>query len=373
MYNFLVPKLELGNKKNKKLHVAFHMFFIALVIFVTDGKGRCPILRLLTTPESTTHKSRETLMATLFGPVPSRRLGRSLGIDVIAPKTCTYDCIYCESGSTTHLTLQKQSKVSVEKVLEDLDRFFEVHTGDIDALTFSSAGEPTLYRDLGSLINRIKEKYPDIPLVVLTNGSLLWDENVRKSLLAADRVVPSLDAVSDSIFRKINRPHPHLKIDTILDGIRRFRKEYRGGLHLEILLVAGMNDGPEELGRIAGVVESICPDRVELNTVVRPPAHEGTLGLDARQMAAAARFFPPGMTQIIGSYVRGAILEKDEDLDSRVIELLLRRPCAAREMASSLGVSPVELEEVLLRMRRQGRIEPRMFGQEEFFLTSSPA
>ncbi len=307
-------------------------------------------------------------METLFGPVPSRRLGRSLGIDVIEPKTCTYDCIYCESGSTTHLTLRKQCKVTVEKVLGDMDRFFEAHPGGADALTFSSAGEPTLYRDLGPLIERIKKKYPDIPLVVLTNGSLLWDDEIRQSLLAADLVMPSLDAVSDSIFQRVNRPHPRLEIGTIIDGIRRFRKEYRGKLHLEVLLVAGVNDDPEELGRIAGVVESIHPDRIELNTVVRPPARDGTLGLDARQMEEAAGFFPSELTQIIGSYARRSMVETDENLESRVLELLLRRPCTAQEMGSSLGVSPADLERVLLRMREMNHIEPCTFGHGEYFV-----
>ncbi len=306
-------------------------------------------------------------MKAIFGPVPSRRLGRSLGIDVIRPKTCSFDCIYCESGRTTHLTLEKQHEVSVEEVLAELEHFFRDHPDGADALTFSSAGEPTLYRDLGPLIVRIKEKFPELPLVVLTNGSLLWQPEVRQGLLKADRVVPSLDAVTDSVFQQINRPHPQLELPAILRGIETFRKAYQGQLHLEILLAAGLNDQPEELERIARVVKGIGPDRIELNTVVRPPAYEGVRGLSSARMNAAARFFPREITEIIGSYTACSREHSEGDLASRVLQMLRRRPCTGREMADSLSVEPERLDEVLTSLCENARLQCYRFDKKTFY------
>ena len=151
-------------------------------------------------------------MATIFGPVPSRRLGRSLGIDVIPPKTCSYDCVYCESGPTTHLTVKRQAFVDPDQVIRDLLAYFQEYPDSADVLTFSSAGEPTLYEPLGELIREVKRHLRSLPLVVLTNGSLLWDAKVREALSAADRVVPSLDAVTKEVFQSLNRPHPSLDL-----------------------------------------------------------------------------------------------------------------------------------------------------------------
>ena len=231
-------------------------------------------------------------MTTIFGPVPSRRLGRSLGIDVIPPKTCSYDCVYCESGPTTHLTVKRQAFIEPERVIQDLLAYFQEHPGGADVLTFSSAGEPTLYEPLGELIREIKRQFRSLPLVVLTNGSLLWDAAVRQALLAADRVVPSLDAVTETVFRNLNRPHPGLDLAVILEGLKAFRRDYRGQFHLEIMLVAGFNDEPEELKKMRPLIDLLNPDRVELNTVVRPPAEPGCRGLSFIRDGSRARALP---------------------------------------------------------------------------------
>ncbi len=153
-----------------------------------------------------------TYMSSIFGPVPSRRLGRSLGIDVIPPKTCSFDCIYCESGPTTRLSVTGENFVDPSEILAELSAFFRLHPEATDVLTLSGAGEPTLYAGLGELIAAVKKTYPRFPLIVLTNGSLLWAPEVRRRLLKADRVVPSLDAVTPAVFRNINRPHPSLEL-----------------------------------------------------------------------------------------------------------------------------------------------------------------
>lgn len=268
-------------------------------------------------------------MKTIFGPVPSRRLGRSLGIDVIPSKTCSYDCIYCESGHTTRLSIRREAFVDPDKIISELEDYFRCNPGGADVLTFSSAGEPTLYEPLGELILSIKRRFQSLPLIVLTNGSLLWDKEVRKSLLSADRVVPSLDAASEAAFLTVNKPHPNLDLGTIIEGLIAFRREYTGEYHLEVLLVSGINDGPEELMRLRKVVGLIDPDRIELNTVVRPPVDRSIRGLSEPEMRRASEAFSPGKIQIIGAYKGSECTGKRDCLDLRIVDLVRRRPLYA--------------------------------------------
>lgn len=296
-------------------------------------------------------------MQTIFGPVPSRRLGRSLGIDVIPPKTCTYDCLYCESGRTTCLSVSRKTFVDPDVVMADLIRFFEDHPGSADVLTFSSAGEPTLYAELGILIRNIKKRFSNLPLVVLTNGSLLWDPQVRKDLMDADRVVPSLDVLSPQSFEKLNRPHHDLQIPLILEGLCAFRKEYRGQLHVEIMVVSGINDNAEELRKLSHFLNKLAPDMIELNTVVRPPAYEDVEGLSEKDMEEIRHFFPLEKTVVIGKFQGNVVRGGEKDLYRRVLILLRRRPCSVKEMALSLGVSASQLEEAVVELDRKGKIE----------------
>ena len=302
----------------------------------------------------------------IFGPVPSRRLGRSLGIDVVPAKTCSFDCIYCESGPTTHLSAKRESFADPAEVLRQLDDFFRRFPDGTDVITFSSAGEPTLYLHLGELIAHIRRKYPTFPLIVLTNGSLLWDPAVRKDLLKASRVVPSLDAVTPEIYRRINRPHPSLDLQRIREGLKAFRRDYKGRLHLEIMLAAGVNDSQEELAGLAHAVEDIRPDAIELNTVVRPPARSGTRGLSTEAMARAASFFPRESTQIIGAF-NAPGPETDPDLlADRILETIQRRPCTIPELAASLGVSENTLEIESRKLEEDHWLELRLFDGRWF-------
>lgn len=301
----------------------------------------------------------------IFGPVPSRRLGRSLGIDVIPAKTCSFDCIYCESGATTHLSVRREHFADPAEVLRQLDDFFRRSPGGADAITFSSAGEPTLYLQLGELIRKIKEKYP-IPLVVLTNGSLLWDEAVRKDLLEADIVVPSLDAATPGVFSMINRPHPSLGLEKVIEGIRAFRKDYRGRLHLEIMFVSGANDSPEELSALSREASEIDADRIELNTVARPPAVDGTCGLPEERMRCAASFFPHNKTAIIGAFRQDPGFSGEDDLAARILQTVERRPCTIRELSASLGVAEEKLEAESTRLCESAKLVMLDFGGKSF-------
>ena len=190
----------------------------------------------------------------IFGPVPSRRLGRSLGVDLVPYKTCTFDCIYCDLGRTTHKTTFRQPFVSPEEIQKELELTLSVLDKKPDFITLSGSGEPTLNSNIGEIIRGVKE-ITSIPVAVLTNSSLLTLEEVRKDLLEADLVLPSLDAITPSLFEYINRPHSSLRIEEILSGLIQFRKQYRGQIWLEILFCRGVNDGKDEIEKLKEAIE----------------------------------------------------------------------------------------------------------------------
>ena len=252
------------------------------------------------------------------------------------------------------------------EILAELSAFLRLHPNATDVLTFSSAGEPTLYLGLGELITSVKKAHPRFPLIVLTNGSLLWDPEVRRCLLKADRVVPSLDAVTDTVFHNINRPHPSLEPGQIIEGIRAFREEYKGQLHIEIALVSGVNDNPEELSALARAIESLKPDKIELNTVDRPPACSGTQGLTDAQMARAAAFFSSFKTEIVGVFASKAQDCGISEIGARIVETVERRPCTIAELAASLGVSVKRVELESGKLQEEGKLRTLNFGGKQF-------
>ena len=305
-------------------------------------------------------------MKHIFGPVPSRRLGRSLGIDVIPPKTCTFDCLYCESGRTTHLTCGRREFVAPGIVLEQLEAFLHEHPRAVDALTLSAAGEPTLYAALGELLRAIKRRHAELPLVVISNGSLFWDPQVRRDLMAADLVMPSLDTVDPEVFAALNRPHPGLDLEQIIQGLTAFRRQFSATMVIEVLLVQGLNDSPEHLQRLRRVIDAIGPDRVDLNTVVRPPAVAGVRGLSGPEMEAAMRCFPEDRTRIIGSFTAPVVEQPDASAAMRVLRMIERRPCTEAEMASSLALPSAQLSATLAILERDGTVVRRGFGDSVY-------
>lgn len=212
-------------------------------------------------------------MKYVYGPVQSRRLGNSLGITTVPYKVCSFDCVYCQLKKTTEKTSQRKEYVSQKEILREVAGFFKNKPKNlkIDYLTFSGSGEPTLNSSIGSLIKRVKKMIP-LPVVVITNSSNLAVPSVRRALLNADVIIPSLDAVTQDIFKKIDRPVRGLRINDIINGLCKFRKEFKGSLWLEVMLVRGVNDKIDYLRRIKRVVELIRPDKVQINVPVRTPA-----------------------------------------------------------------------------------------------------
>ena len=221
----------------------------------------------------------------IFGPVPSRRLGRSLGVDLVPFKTCTYDCIYCQLGRTTNKTMQRKEWVPIDIVINQLKAKL---SSKPDYITLSGSGEPTLFSRLEELISKTKG-IADIPVAVLTNGSLLWLPEVRNALKAADMVVPSLDAGSSQIFQYVNRPHPDITFSKMLQGLVEFRKDYGGQYWLEVFLLAGVTTPEMEINRLKTCINAIQPDKVHVNTVTRPPAEGFAEPVPKKQLETIAK------------------------------------------------------------------------------------
>jgi wyosine [tRNA(Phe)-imidazoG37] synthetase (radical SAM superfamily) len=302
-------------------------------------------------------------MTYLFGPVPSRRLGRSLGIDLVAPKTCTFDCIYCEVGPTSHLTVTRR-EYQTEAIVRELEDYFTQGHPAPDFLTLTGSGEPTLNLGLGRIINCLKQASP-IPVAVLTNGSLLFESEVRRQLAAADVVLPSLDAAREETFQAINRPHPLLTLKQVLSGLEAFRRDYRGQIWLEILLLKGLNDGEAELTALRKAIPRIAPDKVQLNTTVRPVVEDYALPLLPEDMAAVGAFLGEGV-EIIASFDRAAV-KPEAVSDAVVLKMLSRRPMTAPDLARALALPLGQVQRRLAHLQQDGLIFCDQYQNQGFY------
>ncbi|MHA1657815.1 MAG: radical SAM protein [Promethearchaeota archaeon] len=212
-------------------------------------------------------------MKYIYGPVPSRRLGKSLGIDPLPPKTCNFQCIYCQLGKTTNFTNERNNFFPKDDIAHEMKKAIKKNENNIDFITFVGSGEPTLYKDLKYLLLKAKELSTK-PTCVITNGSLMYDSDVKEALMLADVVLPTLDAGEEKSFIKINRPHPQIKYDTMVQGLIDFRKEYDGKFWIEIMVMKGINDSKEELLKIKEKIDLIKPNRIDINVPIRPPVEK---------------------------------------------------------------------------------------------------
>ena len=291
----------------------------------------------------------------IFGPVPSRRLGRSLGVDVVPYKTCSYDCVYCQIGCTTCKTIERREWVPLAEILPELEKKLSPGNANPDYITLSGSGEPTLYSRIGELIDGIKA-ISDVPIAVLTNGSLLWMPDVRADLMKADLVVPSLDAGSEEVFRKVNRPHEDISFEKMLGGLIDFRREFGGKFWLEVLILAGMNDGQADIDDLIACAGRIEPDCVQLNTVTRPPAESFAVGIPMeRLLQLAAMFDPPA--EVIADFKNVHKLAEFSADRQAFLDTLQRRPCSIDDISAGLGLHRNEVVKYVEDLAEEGLIE----------------
>ncbi len=296
-------------------------------------------------------------MKYVFGPVPSRRLGQSLGIDTIPLKTCNWNCIYCQLGRTVRLTNERKEYFPRADIFAEVDATLAAHRpGEIDWVTFVGSGEPSLHSGIGWLIRQVKAR-TELPVAVITNGALLYLAGVREELAAADAVLPTLDAGNALLYRKINRPHPAATFERLVDGLTAFRRLYRGHLWVEVMLVRGLNDSEQALTELAAVLQGIQPDEVHILQPTRPPAEpwvqpceeEGLLRARALLGQVANVVHPASGTFDLSGFTSPA---------EAVIAIVTRHPMREEELMQALRRWPsADVDSTLQELEQSGRIQ----------------
>ncbi|KAF7600444.1 MAG: radical SAM protein [Candidatus Dactylopiibacterium carminicum] len=293
-------------------------------------------------------------MKYLFGPVNSRRLGRSLGIDLLPFKTCSLDCIYCECGWTTTRTLERAEWVPTEDVLGELDSVL-ADAPELDYVTFSGSGEPTLHRGIGRVIKHLKTRYPQYKVAVLTNATLLGDKAVQAELMAADLVSPSLDAATRKAFARICRPVRGVHIDSLIEGITDFRRNYTGQLLLEVFIAPGINDSDIELAALKAALERIEPDAIQLNRLDRPAPEPGLVAIASNEQLEAIRaYLQPLQVQIVRQRQAGEPAPWDSTaLFREILAVIDKGITRLTPLSVATGIREGDLAKTLQRMAAQ--------------------
>jgi len=305
-----------------------------------------------------------TMKECIYGPVPSRRLGRSVGIDVVPYKTCTYDCIYCQLGRTTDKTMRRSEYVQLGSIIAELDRCRESLEA-ADYVSIAGSGEPTLYARLGELIDAVKAR-TRTPVAVITNGSLLWDHAVQDDLKNADLVIPSLDAGNESLFRYVNRPHPDISFDLMAKGLVEFRGVFKHAIWLEVLLVGGVTGIDAEVRRIADIIGRMRPEKVQVNTVIRPPAEEFSSMVSPENLRKFAALLGDN-AEVIAEFPQVASAEIFSNSRDEILAMLKRRPCTLDDIAAGLGINRhVAVKQIDLLVKAQKVSLRRLHGRTFF-------
>ncbi len=301
----------------------------------------------------------------LFGPVPSRRLGMSLGVDLLPYKTCTLDCVYCESGKTTDLTQERKAYIPVQSVVDELSSYLN-SAPELDFITFSGNGEPTLHSGIGEIVEFIRSSYPQYKIALLTNSTLISRKDVRNDISNVDLVIASVDAVSETVFSKINRPDNQLSMNDIIDGLSLFRESYKNQLWVEVFIVPGINDEDVELDLINTALRRIKPDKIQINSLDRPGTEDWVTLVDSGCLE-----------KIIQRLTAAEVINKAEietassglsiNIKQRIIELIKRRPCTIDDISLSLGISMDKVEINLKNLVDTGKIYEEKMERGVFF------
>ncbi len=295
----------------------------------------------------------------LFGPVRSRRLGYSLGVDLVPYKYCTLNCVYCEVQGTDHLTLERREFFPLEEITSELADFLRERP-KLDYITFSGAGEPTLYSRIGEIVRFIKGEYPGYKLALLTNGTLLNNSTLRQEILPCDLILPSLDACLQQTFRIINQPHPALTASGLVEALIALRNDYRGQIWLEVFIIAGINDSEEELACLCGAIEQIRPDLVQINSLDRPGTEVWMKAAGDIVLNKVLNYFTSRLSvpvEIIAKTQRQNLdLPVPEDIEAAIAATLERRPSTAEDLSATLGLHINEISKFLRQLHAERKI-----------------
>lgn len=293
----------------------------------------------------------------IFGPVPSRRLGMSLGVDLVPKKVCSLNCVYCEVGKTTTLTLNRKEYIPYDAVVKELTHYFQ-HNPDPDYITFSGYGEPTLNSCIGDIIHYVKKLKPKIPIAVLTNGTLLYDKKVRDELRDATVVLPSLDAATEKGFLSINRPPKTLTLNQYIHGLITFRKEFKGKIWLEVFILPNYNTNEKELLALKKAILKIKPDYIQLNALDRPGTKDNLRSATFQELQQIIDFWQLENAEIIAAAPeRKKIQSYRKDAETAIVETIARRPCTLDDLSKILGLHVNEVNKYLDVLENEKRIE----------------
>ncbi|MDO9565333.1 MAG: radical SAM protein [Candidatus Desulfaltia sp.] len=302
----------------------------------------------------------------IFGPVPSRRLGISLGVDIMPHKTCSLNCVYCECGATTNLTIKRGEYIPVKFIREELKNFLSGNP-KLDFITFSGSGEPTLHTGINEIVDFIKADYPQYKLALLTNSTLFSQGNVIEQVLGMDIIIASLDAATEKIFVKINRPHPDLYFKQIIDGLICLREKFSGQLWMEFFLVPGINDNEIELGKIKNLLADVNPDKIQINTLDRPGTESWVKPVGKKRLIDINRFLSG--FEVIKDFTaeKNSLVPKENDF-IRFLSTLKRRPCTDKDVSLILGIHVNDVKTCLEPLIKSGKIEKKEMPRGVFYI-----
>ncbi|RPH49013.1 MAG: radical SAM protein [Desulfobacteraceae bacterium] len=299
----------------------------------------------------------------LFGPVPSRRFGRSLGVDLTPYKTCSLDCVFCQLGRTTNKTVTREEYVKTDAVIAELDEWLE-REGQADYITLAGSGEPTLHSHFGEILEYVRKK-SIIPVVLLTNGTMLQFQEVRDAAACADIVKISLSAWDQASYGWVNRPHRQLQFDQLIEGQKAFRAQFKGQLWLEVFLVRGINSIPADVQKIAALAEEITPDRIQLNTAVRPPAEDFAAPLSKERIEELINLFCPAAEIIPEFEIKNG--DHVHVSQEEIFSMLKRRPCTANQIVEIFGMHLNEVSKYLGNLMSTGKIRMELKNTSVYY------
>lgn len=300
-----------------------------------------------------------------YGPVPSRRLGFSLGVDLIPKKVCSFDCLYCQLVKTTKKIITRFTYVDEVGFKKELKEIIKKNP-KIDYITLSGSGEPTLHKNLNRIILAIKKiTKTRFPVCVITNSSLLYRKNVRSELKQADLIIPSLDAATRKTFNRINRPHKSLSFKKIIDGLVSLRKEFKGEIWLEVMLVGGINDSLEEAEKFKKIIQKIKPNKIQLNLPVRPS--ETKISLPCPKRIKTIEKIITGSRKVALSFCRK---QRKTSLDTKgeILKYLTRRPAGLSDLVNSLGMNSQQAVKFLKDLLKERVIKQYIYKRKKYFV-----